>query len=225
MLEWVPVFQEEMRGAAEGVWRWLAANKDVAAVLVAIAVPVFQRSGEIKDRRVREAESRVSQYQSVFFLLCDVENDLRKPERLKELPGRLVFDATEGEDLLQRIRVLEQRELDAPAVIALFRARSLIMTARNSLRVVDTHKPLPETLNGRTAGNADRAKLYKEDTYRRLRAGILRARAARQSWWLNPVGKLALLFLARRMHNGASVEEPSYEGAEGQVVPAKQVRS
>lgn len=215
MLEWVPVLQEEIRGAAEGVWRWLGLNKDVAAVLVAITVPVFQRAGETKDRRVREAENLVSQYQAVFFLLCDVENDLRKPEQLKELPGRLVFDAIEGDDLLQRIRALEQRELDAAAVIALFRARSLVMTARNSLRVVDLNVPLPEAMNGRMTANADRVKLFKDDAYLRLRASELRLKAARRSWWLSPIGKPLLLLRARWTHKGGGVEESSHQGTVG----------
>ncbi len=206
MSAWVTELMGNMGTTASGLWRWLGANKDVAAVLLAIAVPVMQRSGETKDRQIREATSLVSQYQAVFFLLNDIANDLRKPVHLATLPSGMIFDEEEGRDLLRRIHALEQRELDAASVIALFRARSLVMTARQSLKIANLHQPLSAAHVARMNFNADRAALFKDDIYKRLRSAKFRL-AATRCFFASPI-KAALLFRARRVHDGRGVEEP-----------------
>lgn len=206
MSEWGISLWVELSTAAVGLWRWLGANKDVAAVLLAIAVPVMQRSGETKDRQIREAATLVSQYQAIFFLLNDIANDLHKPAQLATLPSGLIFDRREGRDLLRRIHALEQRELDAASVIALFRARSLVMTARQSLKVANLERPLTAVHVARMNANADRAVLFKDDIYRRLRSAELRL-AATRCFFASPL-KARLLLRARKMHDGRGVVEP-----------------
>lgn len=208
MSEWMSGLMAELSTTAVGLWRWLGVNKDVAAVLLAIAVPVMQRSGETKDRQIREATTLVSQYQAVFFVLNDIANDLRKPAQLATLPSGMIFDVREGRDLLRRIHALEQRELDAASVIALFRARSLVMTARQSLKVANSQQPLTAVHVARMNANADRAALFADDIYRRLRSAELRLAAVR-CFFASPL-KALLLLRARKMHGGRPVVEPEY---------------
>lgn len=221
MSGWMAGLMGDVSATAVGLWRWLGANKDVAAVLLAIAVPVMQRSGETKDRQIREATTLVSQYQAVFFLLNDIENDLRKPAQLATLPSGMIFDGAEGRDLLRRIHALEQRELDAASVIALFRARSLVMTARQSLKVANFQQPLTAVHVARMNANADRAVLFKDDIYRRLRSAELRLAAAR-CFFASPRRAL-LLLRAWKMHDGRGVVEPehsSHAAAQADTDPA-----
>lgn len=197
---------EVLRFAGEA-WEWLGRNKDVAAVLIAVAVPVYQRRGESKDRRIIEASTNAAQLQAVFFLLNDVRDFLRKPTQLEDFPRERVFDDRQGRDLLRRLHALEQRELHVASVIALYRARGLLYGARQSVMEWLIKTPLNEEHRSYIGRSADRVEFFTEDIHNRLLAAEYRLQFIRLSWW-SPVAKILAAFRAYRAHDGRLLEEP-----------------
>ncbi|WP_434642482.1 hypothetical protein [Achromobacter piechaudii] len=197
---------EVLRFAGEAL-EWLGTNKDVVAVFIAVAVPVYQRRGESKDRRMIEASTNVAQLQAVFFLLNDVRDFLRKPTQLEDFPRERVFDDRQGRDLLRRLHALEQRDLHVASVIALYRARGLLYSARQSVMEWLIQTPLDDTHRRYIGRSADRVGLFVEDIHNRLRAAEFRLQFIRLSWW-SPVAKLLAAFRAHRAHDGRLLEEP-----------------
>jgi len=198
---------EVMRVAGEA-WGWLGKNKEIVAVLIAVAVPVYQRRGESKDRRISEASANVSQLQAVFFFLTDVRDYLRKPTALEDFPRERVFDDGQARDLLRRLHALEQREQHVASVIALYRARGLLYNARQSVMAWLVKTPLDDKHRRYIGRAADRVEFFVDDIHDRLRAAEYRLLYIRLSWW-SPLAKLLAAFRAHRAHDGRMLEEPT----------------
>lgn len=194
------------------LWDWLGKNKDVTAVLVAIAIPVFQRAGESKDRKIREGVTAVSQYQAVFFLLCDIRNYLLRAGQMKWAPTGKIFQPSEQKDLLDRLHALEQRELDASGVVALFRARALLVLSVNSAtNFVPPQATLDEGVEKWISWNAKRVEYFADDMHKRLRAAEYRLGALRRSWIFSFIPKTIMMVRARVLHDGGMVRESEFE--------------
>ncbi len=199
---------DEVFRFANEAWDWLGRNKDVAAVLIAVAVPVYQRWGESKDRRIIEASTNLAQLQAVFFLLTDVRDYLRRPTMLGDFPRERVFDDRQGRDLMRRLHALEQRELHVSSVIALYRARALLYGARQSVMEWLIKAPLDDKHRSYIGRSADRVELFADDIHKRLRSAEYRLQFVRLSWW-SPVAKLLAALRARRAHDGRLLKEPT----------------
>ena len=104
-----------------------------AAILLAIAIPAWQRHGQNLDRWRDAQDVNASLALLSFYLLSEVRTHLDCYLRTGDMPRKNARRDIETADLLQRIHALEIRENNQDRITRLFRARGSIHQTASSL--------------------------------------------------------------------------------------------
>lgn len=104
-----------------------------AAILLAIAIPAWQRHGQNLDRWRDAQDVNASLALLSFYLLSEVKNHLDGYLQISDIPRKNIRKDFETADLLQRIHALEIRENNQDRITRLFRARGAIHQTSSSL--------------------------------------------------------------------------------------------
>ncbi|MGK5024621.1 hypothetical protein [Janthinobacterium sp. RB2R34] len=125
--------------------KWMDANPNLsgwaqffgatAAILLAIAIPAWQRHGQNLDRWRDAQDANASLALLSFYLLSEVQNHLNGYLQTGDMPRKYVRRDIETADLLQRIHALEIRENNQDRITRLFRARGAIHQTASSLNL------------------------------------------------------------------------------------------
>ncbi len=114
---------------------WAQAFGVVLAIVIAIATPAWQRWQQTRDARQIEIEIDLVCASSVFFLLNDVESWLQGCVQLGETPRSESRRDFFFHDLIDRIKLLEQREKNLNRVIGLHIARDALLRTQSRLEL------------------------------------------------------------------------------------------
>jgi len=104
-----------------------------AAILLAIAIPAWQRHGQNLDRWRDAQDVNASLALLSFYLLSEVQTHLDGYLQTGDMPRKNARRDIETADLLQRIHALEIRENNQDRITRLFRARGAIHQTASSL--------------------------------------------------------------------------------------------
>ncbi|WFR77812.1 hypothetical protein P9875_19030 [Janthinobacterium rivuli] len=104
-----------------------------AAILLAIAIPAWQRHGQNLDRWRDAQDVNASLALLSFYLLSEVQTHLEGYLQTGDMPRKNARRDIETADLLQRIHALEIRENNQDRITRLFRARGAIHQTASSL--------------------------------------------------------------------------------------------
>lgn len=122
---------------------WAQTVGAVIGIVIAIAIPAYQRWTQMLDIRRQRSELGLINEQTAYFLLSDISNWLTGHRTLATMPRQNVRHDMERDDLLARIQALEARMTDHNIVEALFRTRGAILqTSRAALDIDWQNKPL-----------------------------------------------------------------------------------
>lgn len=136
----------------QSILKWMECHPDLsgwaqfagamAAILIAIAVPAWQRHGQNLDRWRDANELNASLALLSFYLLGEVRNYLDGYLRTNSMPREFARRDSETSDLLQRIHSLENRENKQDRITRLFHARGAIHQTANTM-TSQFSQPLP----------------------------------------------------------------------------------
>ncbi len=112
---------------------WAQALGAIVAVLIAIWVPAFQRWQQLKDSRRIEIESDLVCASGVFLLMSDAESWLQGHQVTAEMQRADSRRDVVFHDLMDRIKLWEQREKDGNRVICLYTARHALLRTQTRL--------------------------------------------------------------------------------------------
>jgi hypothetical protein len=112
---------------------WAQTVGSVLALLLAIAVPWWQRREQIRDERKRDANVEVVNARATFFLLTDIHLWLCGQKTLTNMPRILAHHRKSVENLLARVAAQEARETSGDRIAALFHARGAILQTQTEL--------------------------------------------------------------------------------------------
>lgn len=144
----------------EALAGWAQAVGVVTGILVAVAIPAYQRWTQTLDTRREKSELDLVNAQGTFFLLTDASGWLNGLRTMAETPRQAVRDDMQRDDLLARIHALENRTTDHESIRFLSRARVAIIQTSQVLMNAERQK---ETLPAREMELlADRINLIKE---------------------------------------------------------------
>lgn len=125
--------------------KWMDANPNLsgwaqffgatAAIILAVAIPAWQRHGQNLDRWRDAQDANASLALLSFYLLSEVQNHLSGYLQTGDIPRKHVRRDFETADLLQRIHALEIRENNQDRISRLFRARGAIHHTATSLNL------------------------------------------------------------------------------------------
>jgi hypothetical protein len=161
---------------------WAQAVGSIAAILIAVAVPWWQRQNEQKDRRGERIEISVVLAQSAYFVVRDARNYLSRIVTASEnnVPRTQLTGDPWPAEIIVRIQTLESREFDIDRTLALYHARCDV------LRTVQTVNALfigANPLNGAEIDIArvaiERLDKQADGMYENLRNAHIDAAAAR----------------------------------------------
>jgi hypothetical protein len=106
---------------------WAQAFGAVLAILIAVAIPWYQRRAQMLDMLRTKAELDVVLSYGVSQLLTDAHIFLRNLPKTKHLARNANWIEMEVKELLERIRAIENREHDHKRITALFHVRGALL--------------------------------------------------------------------------------------------------
>ncbi|QAU33118.1 hypothetical protein [Janthinobacterium sp. 17J80-10] len=112
---------------------WAQAVGATVALVLAIAVPAYQRHAQLLDLRRQRSELNLALATSCRYLLGDVLNFLNGPITLAKLPRSSCRDDVHLNDLLERIHALENREISHARITSLYAARNALILTNMAL--------------------------------------------------------------------------------------------
>jgi hypothetical protein len=187
---------------------WAQAIGAVLAILIAIAVPAYQRHSQLLDARRGLASLNLVLASSCGFLLNDVVVFLKGLIEKDNMPRAEFRDDTQINDMLERIRALEAREISHARIISLYAARgALILTNRELQQPFLQDRGLHEKeillLKKRIASVDERLSITNYDSD----FSIGRARSAYLAWPARPIVGAILTCMAFRKHRSLRVAD------------------
>lgn len=123
---------------------WAQAVGATVGIIIAVAVPAYQRWAQTLDMRREKAEMNLINAQTLFFLLSDIANWLGAHLKLASMPRQAARHDIQRDDLLCRIQALEAKVTDHQSGEVLFRARGAIVQTNRAIMDV-SHQMLPLT--------------------------------------------------------------------------------
>jgi hypothetical protein len=117
---------------------WAQAIGSIAAILVAVAVPWWQRHNEQIDRHLERVATAVTLAQSVYFSVRDARNYLARVVGASEnqVPRSQLTEDPVPTELVARLTGLESREFDLERTIALYHARSDVLRTNGAVHAL-----------------------------------------------------------------------------------------
>lgn len=169
---------------------WAQAIGSVVAILIAIAVPAWQRHAERRDAAIEDARIDVVLSQNLFFLLRDVAIFLKNLISRKEMPRKNLADRVSMDDLLSRIAALESRERHAMRILALFRTRGALSGTNMALVDWLGETPLTDTELDLLKERVDLIEGFFVDARRNMHEAMDRHRRVRVPILLRPFARV-----------------------------------
>lgn len=111
---------------------WAQAAGGFLGILIAVAIPYFQRASQIDDEKRKHAQEDLAQSQGTYFLIVDTLGWLIACKATAAIP-RNCGALDRAPDLLARARALDAKESDGHRVIAVQAARDVIVRTNGML--------------------------------------------------------------------------------------------
>jgi len=169
----------------------------IAAILLAIAIPAWQRHGQSLDRWRDAEDLNASLSQNSFYLLSEIRNYLRGYQGARAIPRGIMRNDELRNDLLRRIHELELREINPDRITRLFFARGAIHGTNTSIAAgFQQDNPLSD---GEEALLAERIGTINSqlDEAEIANRKAIQSRAHAHLWLLPRIAFPVVMFIAR----------------------------